>query len=134
LLKPISLEPPTYGLTEFEWQWNGQFDSSTQGFEVRVWREGGPPLGVHNALEDNQQGKIVALGNSTYRLIADISNAPGVLHQTGMYSWTVVLVQISPGYEGNLGIQAAPGRLRFEAGGSGSSNNDPSGSPGHTTQ
>jgi hypothetical protein len=117
LLKPASLENPSYGPTEFEWQWNGPLGAD-QGFEVRVWREGEPPAGVHNAVEDNKNGKVVALGNNTYRLSVDIRDAAGVQGRSGEYLWTVVLVQISPDYK-DLGKQATPGRLRFEAGGGG---------------
>jgi hypothetical protein len=117
LLKPASTSEPSYGMTEFEWQWTSPLGAD-QGFEVRVWREGEPPAGVHNAVEDNKNGKVVALGNNTYRLAVDIRDAYGVQGRSGEYLWTVVLVQISPDYK-DLGIQAAPGRLRFEAGGGG---------------
>jgi hypothetical protein len=121
LLKPASTAEPTYGRTEFEWQWHGPLGPD-QGFEVRVWREGEPPAGVHNALDsnqkghDNQDGYVIALDNNTYRLVVDIRNMPGVLGRSGEYLWTVFLVQISPEYK-DLGIQATPGHLRFEAGG-----------------
>jgi len=116
LLKP-TLEEPTYGPTEFEWQWNSPVGAD-QGFEVRVWREGEPPAGVHDAVQDNLNGKVVALGNNTYRLTVDITDAYGVQGQSGEYLWTVALVQISPEYR-DLGKEATPGRLRFEAGGGG---------------
>jgi hypothetical protein len=110
-------------LTEFEWQWGGSL-AENQGFEVRVWREGEPPAGVHNAVLDNQQGKIVAQGNNTYRLMADISDAPSVGGRSGDYLWTVLLVQISPEYK-ELGVQAAPpGHLHFAAPGTGGSSGD----------
>ncbi len=117
LLEPASLENPSYGPTEFEWQWNGPVGAD-QGFEVRVWREGEPPAGVHDAVQDNKNGKVVALGNNTYHLSVDIRDAAGVQGRSGEYLWTVVLVQISPDYK-DLGIQATPGHLRFEAGGGG---------------
>lgn len=117
LLKPISLDQPSFGQTEFEWQWNGQL-AEGQGFEVRVWREGEPPSGVHNAVEDNQKGNIVAVGNNTYRLSVNIKEAYGVKGRSGEYWWTVVLIQFQPEYK-DLGTQAAPARLRFEAGGGG---------------
>jgi hypothetical protein len=117
LLKPAGVEEPTYGPTEFEWRWSGP-TGADQGFEVRVWRDGEPPAGVHNAAEDNQNGNVVALGNSTYRLNVDISDAYGVRARSGEYLWTVVLVQISPEYR-DLGTQAPPGRLRLELGGGG---------------
>ncbi len=112
MLQP-SLEEPTYGPTEFEWQWNGPVEPD-QGFEVRVWREGEPAAGVHDAVQDNHNGRVVALGNSTYRLAVDITDAYGVQGRGGEYLWTVALVQISPEYR-DLGKQAIPGRLRFEA-------------------
>ncbi len=127
LLKPISLDEPTFGPTEFEWQWNGTLGSD-QGFEVRVWREGEPPAGVHNAVEDNKNGKVVVLGNDTYRLTVDIRDAYGVQGRSGEYLWTVVLVQISPEYK-DLGTQATPGRLRFEAGGGGEDEGGDGGKP-----
>lgn len=123
LLKPASLERPSYGPTEFEWRWSGPLGAD-QGFEVRVWREGEPPAGVHNAVEDNKNGNIVALGNNTYRLTVDISEAAGVRGRGGEYLWTVLLVRVSPGYE-DLGIQAAPGRLRLELGGGGDDGGGP---------
>jgi len=114
LLKP-TLDEPTYGLTDFEWRWDDPIGTD-QGFEVRVWREGEPPAGVHNAVEDNLNGKVAAVGGNTYRLTVDIRDAAGVQGRGGEYLWTVVLVQISPEYR-DLGKQATPGRLRFEAGG-----------------
>ncbi len=123
LLKPTSPENPSYGPTEFEWQWNSPLGAD-QGFEVRVWREGEPPAGVHNAVEDNKNGKVVALGNNTYRLTVDIRDAAGVRGRSGEYLWTVVLVQISPDYK-DLGKQATPARLRFEAGGEGGDEGGP---------
>ncbi|MBI1880901.1 MAG: hypothetical protein HYR94_22205, partial [Chloroflexi bacterium] len=115
LLKPISLDQPSFGMTEFEWQWSGPIEPN-QGFEVRVWREGEPPAGVHNAVEDNQKGVVASLGNNTYRLNVNIREAFGVKGRSGTYLWTVALVQISPEYK-DLGVQASLGRLRFEAGG-----------------
>jgi hypothetical protein len=96
------------------------------GFEVRVWREGEPPAGVHDAVLDNQTGRIEKVGENQYRLQVDIHQAAGVRERTGEYLWTVVLVQISPDYA-DSGLQAEPARLRFEAGGKG---NDGSGGSG----
>ena len=118
------LGEPSYGPTEFEWRWSGSV-ASDQGFEVRVWREGEPPAGVHNAVDDNKSGRIVAVGDGTYRLVVDISNAYGVKGRNGEYLWTVALVQISPEYK-DLGIQAPPGRLRFEGGVGGGDEDEPS--------
>jgi len=91
-----------------------------RGGMARVWRDGEPPAGVHNALLDNQNGLIEALGNDIYRLTADISEAAGVRNRGGEYNWTVVLVQIEPAYQ-DLGVQAEPARFRFEPPGGGSS-------------
>ena len=122
LLNPISLDEPSYGLTNFEWEWNDAVPSDL-GFEVRVWREGEPFAGAHDAVIDNQQGRIEQIGENTYRLTIDITRAVGVRERTGEYLWTVALVQISPEYA-DLGLLADPGRLRFEA---------PGGSAGNTT-
>jgi hypothetical protein len=117
LLKPLSLEEPSYGPTDFEWEWTGDVPPG-YGFEVRVWQEGEPSAGIHNAVEDNQNGRIIRVDENRYRLSVDIKNTAGVRNRTGEYLWTVALVQISPNYA-DLGQQAAPARLRFEAGGGG---------------
>jgi hypothetical protein len=116
LLAPLSLEEPSYGPTSFEWRWTGKKLPPELGFEVRVWREGELPTGAHNAIQDNQQGQIEQLGDNEYRLNINIRKAFGVRERTGKYLWTVALVQISPTYA-NLGQQAEPAYLRFEAGG-----------------
>jgi hypothetical protein len=115
LLNPLSLNEPTYGPTTFEWEWQGSVPSGF-GFEVRVWREGEPPAGVHDAVLDNNEGRIEKIGENRYRLQVDISQAAGVRERTGEYRWTVALVQISPTYA-DMGLQAEPGWLRYEAGG-----------------
>ncbi len=112
LLKPLSLDDPTFGPTNFEWQWTGPVPPG-YGFEVRVWREGEQPAGVHNAVLDNQNGLINNIGDNTYSFSANIKGAAGVRGHSGIYLWTVALVQISPDYA-DLGQQAAPARLRFE--------------------
>jgi hypothetical protein len=117
LLNPVSLDEPSYGLTTFVWEWQGLVPSG-YGFEVRVWREGEPPAGVHDAVLDNTQGRIEKIGENRYRLQVDIRQAAGVRQRSGQYLWTVALVQISPNYA-DSGLQAEPGRLRFEAGGGG---------------
>jgi len=114
LLKPLSLEYPSYGPTEFEWVWEGSLPSN-YGFEVRVWREGELPLGAHDAVLDNQQGRVKQIGENEYRLSIDIRGADGVRGRTSQYLWTVAMVQISPHYA-RLDQQAEPARLRFEAG------------------
>lgn len=116
LLRPVTLDNPTYGPTTFDWRWGGTL-AENQGFEVRIWRTGEAPAGVHDAVLDNRQGKIQRLGNDTYRLIADIANTPGVLNRRGEYNWTVILIQLEPYRE--LGVQAPPAILRFEPPGGG---------------
>ena len=129
LLKPVSLDEPSYGLTEFEWQWFGSL-AENQGFEVRVWQADEPPTGVHDAVLDNRQGKIQAVGNQMYRLVVDITEAPGVRQRRGEFNWSVVLVQIDPEYK-DLGLQAPPARLRFEPpGASGGGGGDEGGGGG----
>ncbi len=131
LVKPLSLDQPSFGMTEFEWQWAGGL-APDQGFEVRVWREGEPPAGAHDAVMDSKSGQIQVLGNNTYRLSINIKDAFGVKGRGGEYLWTVVLIQITPEYK-DLGIQAPPGRLRFEApGGGGGGGKDGGGGGGST--
>lgn len=117
LLTPNSLDEPSFGPTQFEWQWSSPL-AENQGFEVRVWREGEPPAGAHDAVLDNKNGTVQALGNNRYRLNVDISEAFGVKGRGGDYNWTVVLVQIEPEYQ-DLGIQAPTGQLRYAAPGGG---------------
>jgi tetratricopeptide (TPR) repeat protein len=112
LLAPLAAEP-SYGPTTFEWQWSGSLPPD-YGFEVRVWPEGSPPTGVHNAVLDNQNGNITSLEKNTYRLEVDIKDAFGVRGRSGEYLWTVALVRINPKYA-DLGLQAPPGRLLFAA-------------------
>jgi hypothetical protein len=117
LLKPLSLDDPTYGPTDFVWEWSGSMPPDI-GFEVRVWRKGEPQAGAHDALLDNQSGNIQNIGGKKYRLNTNIEGAAGVRGRSGIYSWTVALVQISPGYA-DLGQQAKPAQLRLELNGTG---------------
>jgi hypothetical protein len=105
------------GPTSFEWTWSGSLPPEL-GFEVRVWREGELPSGVHDAVLDNREGRVEQLGENTYRLTVDIADAPGVQRRSGQYLWTVLLVRVSPQYE-NLGTQAEPATFRFESPGGG---------------
>jgi hypothetical protein len=123
LLNPLSVDDPTYGPTNFEWRWSGTLPPDA-GFEVRVWKEGQPQAGVHNAVLDNTHGNITQDGD-TYRLHTDISLAFNVQGHSDVYWWTVAVVRISPSYA-DLGQQAPPGQLRFE----GSSPDDGSGDGG----
>ena len=85
-----------------------------QTFEVRVWGEGEPPQGIHDAQSDYMVRRIEALSNGRYRLVIDIRDAPPIMRRPGDYFWTVWLVQAQPDYH-PLGAQAEPpGRFRFE--------------------
>ena len=122
------MDNPTYGPTAFEWRFVGQLPPG-YGFEVRVWREGEPPAGAHNAVMDNRNGNVKNIGTDRYRLSIDIRQAAGVRGRSDIYLWTVALVQIDPGYV-DLGQQANPAQLRFEAGGTGGDDNDDGGGGG----
>jgi hypothetical protein len=101
------------GPTSFEWTWSGPLPPEL-GFEVRVWREGELPAGVHDAVLDNREGRVEQVGENTYRLNVDITDAPGVQRRSGQYLWTVLLARVSPEYE-NLGTQAEPATFVFES-------------------
>jgi hypothetical protein len=116
LVSPLTPGSPTFGPTQFQWQYGGALGEN-QGFEVRVWRDGEAPAGVHNSVLDNRQGKIQALENGTYQLTADITETPGVRKRGGEYNWTVILVELEPYKE--LGVQAPAARLRFDVPGGG---------------
>ena len=83
------------------------------GFEVRVWRDGEPAVGAHDAVLDNQNGIIENIDEQEYRLNINILDAAGVRGHSGTYLWTVALVQVSPSYA-DLGQQATPAQLRLE--------------------
>lgn len=124
LLKPLSLDEPSYGPTSFEWTWNDVIPPD-HGFEVRVWHQNESMAGAHNAVFDNQEGLIEQLGENRYRLALDITESAGVRGRSGEYLWTVALVKIDPAYA-DLGLQADAGRLLFEASGSSGGGGDPS--------
>ena len=113
LLKPLSLTDPSYGVTTFEWTWTGDLPED-YGFEVRVWRDGNYQAGVHNAILDNQNGNIKEVGENHYQLTTDITDAAGVERQSGVYNWTVAVVQISPDYT-DIGQQADAVQMRYAA-------------------
>jgi hypothetical protein len=114
LLNPVTLDPPSYGPTNFEWRWEGEIPAGF-GFEVRIWRDGQQPTGVHDAVLDNQNGSIINMGANQYRLTVDISKTGAVRFGNGDYLWTVVLVQISPTYA-DTGQQAPPVYFRYAGG------------------
>jgi tetratricopeptide (TPR) repeat protein len=128
LLYPLTRDDISYGPTDFDWEWTGALPPGF-GFEVRVWREGEFPSGVHDAVLDNQSGNIKNIDGNRYHFSTDIRDAPSVQSRSGEYLWTVALVQISPEYK-DLGQQAEPARLRFEAGGGGGGGGGDGGSGG----
>lgn len=84
------------------------------GFEVRLWLTGETPTGVHDAVADNQAGRIEQIGPDRYQLnLGDIRFAQGVLGREGIYNWTVAIVQISPGYA-DFDLQALPAAFKYE--------------------
>ena len=85
---------------------------------MRVWRKGEPQVGAHDAILDNQSGNIQNIDGHKYHLNTNIEEAAGVGGRSGIYSWTVALVQVSPGYA-DIGQQARPAQLRLELLGAG---------------
>jgi hypothetical protein len=128
LLKPLDPTQSSFGPVDFEWQWTGPVPLG-YGFEVRVWREGEPVVGAHDAVLDNQNGNVKSVGENKYALNTNIKDAAGVENRAGEYLWTVALVQISPAYA-DLGQQASPARLRFEVAGGGGGGGGGSGGGG----
>jgi len=132
LLKPNSVQESVTGMAAFEWQWTSPL-LPNQGFEIRIWQGNEAPRGVHDAVNDNKNGRIVALPNNTYRLETNISQVGGIDTPSGDYNWTVLLIQLDPYKE--LGLQAqSPNILRYAApgpsGGGGSSGGGSSGGGG----
>jgi hypothetical protein len=129
---PQDYDFPSYGPTDFEWSWAGAVPPD-HGFEVRVWREGEPQVGIHDAVLDNREGRIEQTGQNKYRLsinIKDVLGPSGLSPRpSGEYLWTVGLVKVQPAYA-NLGepYWAEPTRFRFEAPGRGGGSEDGGGS------
>ena len=113
LLSPAVGDAPTIGPVpfDFQWQWSEELLPG-QGFEVRVWREGQAPQGVHDAVADNQAGLIKQLDDTTYSFELDISNAANVDGVSSPYAWAVALVQVEPEYA-DLGQQSETGILQY---------------------
>jgi len=127
LLHPTLTDEPSYGPTQFVWQWVGSLPPQF-GFEVRVWQENKTPTGVHNSVLDNQNGNIEYIGDNTYRLKTDITDAVGI-KGTGDYLWTVAPVRISPDYE-DIRQQAEPIQMRYAAPGPSGGKDDDKGGGG----
>lgn len=108
LLSPI--DTTSNDAITFSWQWLGTLPKNC-GFEVRIWRDGEPHRGVHDAIKDNLNGEIKQNSPGTYSLyVANMSVAPSVQGRSGEYFWTVILVKIRPTYE-ETGLQANPQRF-----------------------
>lgn len=108
LLSPI--DTTSNGAITFSWQWYGKLPKDC-GFEVRVWRDGEPPKGVHDAVKDNLNGEIKRNSPNTYSLhVSNIQETPSVQGHSGEYFWTVILVKIRPTYE-ETDLQANPQRF-----------------------
>jgi non-specific protein-tyrosine kinase len=128
---PQDYDFPSYGPTDFEWSWSGAIPPD-HGFEVRVWREGEPQMGIHDAVGDNREGRIEQIAPHHYRLsinIKDVLGPSGLSPRpSGEYLWTVGLVKVQPAYA-NLGepYWAEPTRFRFEAPGAGGGSSDKGG-------
>jgi hypothetical protein len=91
----------------FRWGFSGVVPDEC-GFEVRVWRPGEPPSGVHDAVADHRNGVVKLTRANEYRLdIPLLGNLPAVSGTSGDYYWSVSLIQVSPSYH-NFGRQADP--------------------------
>jgi hypothetical protein len=107
LIYPVEIT--IYNQVTFHWGFSAPLPPEC-GFEVRVWRDGDIPKGVHDAVLDNQNGAIKAVNGNEYQLdIPFMYNLPSVTG-TAHYWWTVVIVQIEPTYY-DLERQADPSRF-----------------------
>jgi hypothetical protein len=108
LLTPI--DTTSNGAITFSWQWYGKLPKDC-GFEVRVWRNGEPPKGVHDAVKDNLNGEIKRNSPNTYSLhVSNMQETPSVQGHSGEYFWTVILVKLRPTYE-ETDLHAKPQRF-----------------------
>lgn len=107
LIHPV--EKTVYNQVTFHWGFSTPLPPEC-GFEVRIWRDGDIPRGVHDAMIDNKNGAIKAINGNEYRLdIPFMYNLPSVTG-TAHYWWTVAIVQIEPDYY-NFERQADPSRF-----------------------
>jgi hypothetical protein len=113
---PALLDPPegasASGMTRFSWSWSGPALEPTQGFEVRMWREGQP----------EHYGAAAPVANTAADI--DVSGTYAVQQGgSGNYFWTVALVQRDP-YK-RLGPEAPPRVIQVSGGGGGSDGTQP---------
>jgi hypothetical protein len=112
LISPV--ETGIHNQVSFRWGFSGELPAEC-GFEVRMWREGQIPTGVHDAVRDNLDGLIKLERQNEYRLdIPFVHNLPSVDGQPGFYEWTVAIVQITPTYQ-DFGREAPPARIFVNA-------------------
>jgi hypothetical protein len=113
--RAISLLAPTAGQStnnpalEVRWQCDGALGEN-YGFEVRLWRAGGTPVGVHDAV--NGQSYINHDGN-TYSLTIPIEDLSIFEGKNKTYQVAVAVVQIAPAYQ-DLGIMSDAVEFLFE--------------------
>jgi serine/threonine protein kinase len=111
-IEPLNTTISVNELT-FKWGFSGVLPSEC-GFEVRLWREGQLPLGVHDAVASKQNGSLRLVAPSTYQLSVLYSHSlPSVQGQSGDYYWSISIVEIAPVYR-DLGQEQEVGRFRLE--------------------
>jgi hypothetical protein len=106
----------TGGTTIFEWQWNGELQEGW-GFDILIWKEGIDPdhFGGFDVLDI--RNNLQSSGN-TYTFSWDVASSYSVQqHGGGEYTWTVLVVQVTP-YE-RIGPEATPRTLNVTVGGGG---------------
>ena len=104
LIHPVEIG--VHNQVSFRWGFNAPLPDGC-GFEVRIWRDGNVPAGVHDAVADNRNGVIKVVGPSEYELdVPFLHNLPAVTG-SGNYWWTVALVEVAPSYR-DFGRQATP--------------------------
>ena len=104
LIHPVEIG--VHNQVSFRWGFNAPLPDGC-GFEVRIWRDGNIPAGVHDAVADNRNGVIKVVGPSEYELdVPFLNNLPAVTG-SGNYWWTVALVEVKPSYR-DFGRQATP--------------------------
>ncbi|MCB0163905.1 MAG: serine/threonine protein kinase [Anaerolineae bacterium] len=128
IISPNSVEETYTSLVTFVWRWDALLMDNF-GFEVRLWPDGVESLGIHSSIDDNKNGLIKKRDNYEYSLTIEniASTEPVKRSGSGVYNWTVLLIQLDP-YDPNLGIEAASGQVRIGVPGSGNSDSSGGGS------
>ena len=128
VISPNSVEETYSSLVTFVWRWDAPLMDNF-GFEVRLWQDRAESLGIHSSIDDNKNGVIKKQDNNEYSLTIEniASTEPVKRSGSGVYNWTVLLIQLDP-YDPNLGIEAASGQVRIGVPGSGNSDSSGGGS------